>query len=217
MRHLPPFNMALEPTAFGVGSPLRWPHKPPIAHTLSPGEPMRHYISIALVIFTSAAGAQEFNWKLLDGTWAESTKHQFGCRPDNLHQTFVVSTDRKTLTLRNDRRWKIGTGAEVTEYTATILKAQGSSLFIKYGPELQGIPPGVSGVGDAIHWPRNLPLEGSVVGDRPVQQCHRCQMRTVRPNPSLKWSANGMPPGPGRWYAVHFHRPGPGVIPSSPP
>jgi hypothetical protein len=102
---------------------------------------MRHYISIALVIFTSAAGAQEFNWKLLDGTWAESTKHQFGCRPDNLHQTFVVSTDRKTLTLRNDRRWKIGTGAEVTEYTATILKAQGSSLFIKYGPELQGIPP----------------------------------------------------------------------------
>ena len=38
----------------------------------------------------------------------------------------------------------------------------------------------------------------------------------VRPNPSLKRSDNGRPPGPGRWYAVHFHRPGPGVLPSSP-
>ena len=40
--------------------------------------------------------------------------------------------------------------------------------------------------------------------------------RAVRPNPSLKRSANGRPPGPGRWYAVHFHRPGPGVLPLSP-
>jgi hypothetical protein len=36
------------------------------------------------------------------------------------------------------------------------------------------------------------------------------------PNPSLKRSANGRPPGPGRWYGVHSHRPGPGVLPSSP-
>jgi len=33
---------------------------------------------------------------------------------------------------------------------------------------------------------------------------------------SLKRSANGRPPGPGRWYAVHSHRPGPDVLPSSP-
>jgi hypothetical protein len=98
-------------------------------------------IAIALAIGFSAAEAQEFNWKLLDGKWAESTKHQFGCRPDNLHQTFEVSADRKTLRLKNDRRWKIGTGAEVTEYSAAILRTQGNSLFIKYGPELQGIPP----------------------------------------------------------------------------
>ena len=39
----------------------------------------------------------------------------------------------------------------------------------------------------------------------------------VRPNPSLKGSANGRPPGPGRRYAVHCLRPGPGVLPSSPP
>jgi hypothetical protein len=58
-----------------------------------------------------------------------------------LHQTFEVSADRKTLKLKNDRRWKIGTGTEVTEYTASILRAEGNSLFIKYGPELKGIPP----------------------------------------------------------------------------
>ena len=38
----------------------------------------------------------------------------------------------------------------------------------------------------------------------------------VMPNPSLKRSANGRPPGPGRRYAVHFRQPGPGVLPSSP-
>ena len=38
----------------------------------------------------------------------------------------------------------------------------------------------------------------------------------VLPNPSFEARPNGKPPGPGRWYAVHFHRPGPGVLPSSP-
>ena len=33
------------------------------------------------------------------------------------------------------------------------------------------------------------------------------------PNPSLKRTANGMPPGPGLGYAVHFPSPGPGVTP----
>jgi hypothetical protein len=102
---------------------------------------MRHFLPLAFALVTNVAVAQEFNWKLLEGKWAESTKHQFGCRPDNLHQTFTVSADRKTLTLNNDRRWKIGTGVEVTQYTATIVKAEAYSLFIKYGPELQGIPP----------------------------------------------------------------------------
>ena len=39
---------------------------------------------------------------------------------------------------------------------------------------------------------------------------------TVLPNPSLKRSANGRPPGPVWRYAVHFRQPGPGVLPSSP-
>jgi hypothetical protein len=41
-------------------------------------------------------------------------------------------------------------------------------------------------------------------------------MCKLRPNPSLKRSANGRPPGPGLWYSVHFHRPGPGVLPLAP-
>ena len=40
--------------------------------------------------------------------------------------------------------------------------------------------------------------------------------RAARPNPSLKRSANGRPPGPGPRYGVHFLSPGPGVLPSSP-
>jgi hypothetical protein len=39
---------------------------------------------------------------------------------------------------------------------------------------------------------------------------------TLRPNPSLKRSANGMPPRPGLWHIVHFHSPGLGVTPPSP-
>lgn len=40
--------------------------------------------------------------------------------------------------------------------------------------------------------------------------------RRTMPNPSLKRSTNGMPPGPGRRYAVHFRQPGPGVMPLAP-
>ena len=38
----------------------------------------------------------------------------------------------------------------------------------------------------------------------------------VLPNPSLKRSANGRPPGPVWRYAVHFRQPGPGVLPLAP-
>jgi len=39
----------------------------------------------------------------------------------------------------------------------------------------------------------------------------------ARPNPSFEARPNGKPPGPARWYAVHFHRAGPGVLPLVPP
>jgi len=37
----------------------------------------------------------------------------------------------------------------------------------------------------------------------------------LRHNPSLKRSANGRPPGPGLLHAMHFHKPGPVVLPLS--
>jgi hypothetical protein len=51
----------------------------------------------------------------------------------------------------------------------------------------------------------------STRGSKITAACHR-----AGPNHSLKRSDNGTPPGPGRWYAVHFHRPGPGGLPLSP-
>ena len=42
------------------------------------------------------------------------------------------------------------------------------------------------------------------------------QQRTPWPNPSVKPSPNGGPPGPVWRYAVHFRQPGPGVPPLCP-
>ena len=47
-------------------------------------------------------------------------------------------------------------------------------------------------------------------------RCCKMPWPQLRPNPSLKRSANGRPPGPGPRYGVHFLSPGPGVLPSSP-
>ena len=49
-----------------------------------------------------------------------------------------------------------------------------------------------------------------------VKQSSPNLQAAVTPNPSLKRSANGRPPGPGLRYGVHFLSPGPGVLPSSP-
>ena len=56
------------------------------------------------------------------------------------------------------------------------------------------------------HGDEILELKFRLIGSAPVM-----------PNPSLKGSTNGGPPGPVWWYTVHFHQPGPGVLPSSPP
>ena len=57
-----------------------------------------------------------------------------------------------------------------------------------------------------------MPKAGSSHPALPV----RASVKTALPNTSLKRSDNGRPPAPGRWYAVHFHRPGAGVLPLSP-
>jgi hypothetical protein len=69
---------------------------------------------------------------------------------------------------------------------------------------------------------RLQPRQGSIVaGPQESVGRHRSSAKrrsaaAVLPNPSVKPSANGGPPGPGLWHMVHHHSPGPGVPPSSP-
>lgn len=107
----------------------------------------KNVLSLLLVVFplcagaiSSAAGTSGFDWSLLQGKWAESTDHQFGCRPENLHQWLTVSEDKKTLTFKNDRKWKIGSGQEIEKYSASILRSSSNVLIIRYGSDLPSIP-----------------------------------------------------------------------------
>ena len=50
----------------------------------------------------------------------------------------------------------------------------------------------------------------------PAALCLHLHHRDALPNPSLKRSANGRPPGPIWKYAVHFRQPRPGVLPAPP-
>ena len=99
---------------------------------------------IVLPLQASAIPAQDgtsgFDWSLLQGKWAESTNHQFGCRPENLHQWLIVSEDKKTITFKNDRKWEIGTGQRVEKYSASILRSSANVLVIRYSSDLAGIP-----------------------------------------------------------------------------
>ena len=67
-----------------------------------------------------------------------------------------------------------------------------------------------------------VPPEGGNIGGgrrggcSTIAAAQRASPRRALPNPSLKRSANGRPPGPVWRYAVHFRQPGPGVLPSSP-
>lgn len=101
---------------------------------------IRTFACALLVGLPFASHAQSFNWSLLGGKWAESVDAKFGCRPDNLHQTFAVSPDKKRITFKLDRKWKIGTGETISEYSAAVVRVESTMLVIKYGPELKGIP-----------------------------------------------------------------------------
>ena len=73
------------------------------------------------------------------------------------------------------------------------------------------------------HVPPSSPVHNSrrsvqsTTKTRPWQahRWHACG--SALPNPSLKGSANGMPPGPASRYGVHFLPAGPGVMPLAPP
>jgi len=65
--------------------------------------------------------------------------------------------------------------------------------------------------------PRLLCLWRQAGGQAPRVQGHATRFSPrVPPNPSFKPSPNGMPPGPGHRYGVHFLWPGPGVMPLVP-
>jgi hypothetical protein len=100
----------------------------------------RHLVPIGLVFLSAHSHGQAFDWSLLSGKWAESAEAKYGCRADNVHQTFSVSADKKRLTFVLDRKWKIGAGEEMSEYGATIVSAAPNVLIIRYGPELKDIP-----------------------------------------------------------------------------
>lgn len=94
-----------------------------------------------LCLYSCLAQAESFDWELLKGNWAESDENLYACRPDNVHQTLLVSADHTTLKLINDRPWLMMSGDKIKEYSATILKAEGKSLFIRYNSEIQNVPP----------------------------------------------------------------------------
>jgi hypothetical protein len=98
------------------------------------------FISLAASAFPSQDAKPSFDWSLLKGVWAESTRHQFGCRSGNLHQRLSASEDRKTITFKNDRKWRIGSGEEVEEYSASIVRSLPNVLVIRYNREISGIP-----------------------------------------------------------------------------
>ena len=88
--------------------------------------------------------------------------------------------------------------------TVALITRRRAPCKVRSGRRRRGVP-------RLLLWQR---CAGSTISG---MQNHPCGKRRARmPNPSLKRSANGRPPGPGRWYSVHFHRPGPGVLPSSP-
>ena len=91
----------------------------------------------------AGASAQAFDASLLAGQWAESLGNQFACRPGNVHQRFELSADRKHLRFRLDRAWRIGTGQEVREYGAQVLREEPAMLVIRYDDTVTGIPAGM--------------------------------------------------------------------------
>jgi hypothetical protein len=92
------------------------------------------------LLATASVSAQTFDWALLRGHWGESTQFQYACRPDGLQHRFEVSADKKRITWKLDRSWKINTGEEVREYAASVeTEVAPNVLIIRYGPELQGL------------------------------------------------------------------------------
>jgi hypothetical protein len=96
-------------------------------------------LALIAILLASSVQAQQFDWSLLEGKWAESTRNAYGCRKDNVHNTFVISEDKKRITFKLDRLWKIGNGKEVREYSAAVVGEGENYLVIKYGDDLSDV------------------------------------------------------------------------------
>ena len=92
---------------------------------------------------------------------------------------------------------------------AAVRSAGASFCLVRGGRQRRGASAWPARSGLLLIWSTKVNNTGGTLRTLPLPH-------SVMPNPSLKRSANGRPPGPGRWYSVHFHRPGPGVLPSSP-
>lgn len=88
-----------------------------------------------------------FDRSLLAGVWAESVNTSPACAESNLHHTFELTTDGKTLNFKLDRKWTIATGQAVERYSATVVSSTKHSLVIRYNTDI-GTPPS----GYPIEW-----------------------------------------------------------------
>lgn len=79
-----------------------------------------------------AAAPQAFDWKLLEGLWAESARRKFACGADQEHYRLVASPDRKRIVIRYDRPTRLMGGREVRELGLTVRRVEGPSLFVMY-------------------------------------------------------------------------------------
>lgn len=86
------------------------------------------------------AAPVEFDRALLAGTWADSDSTAPACARNNLHYTLELSADGKTLVFKLDRKWKIATGAQVEQYSATVLDAAPQMLTIRYNADIGPLP-----------------------------------------------------------------------------
>ena len=86
----------------------------------------------------------------------------------------------------------------------------------------KAVPLATNAGGNTKDWRRSLSLGRYLIcvaqslGSSASSTACASRHRRALPNLPLNRSANGRPPGPGRRYAVHCLRPGPGALPSSP-
>jgi hypothetical protein len=118
-----------------------------------------------------------------------------------LQSTFCSKVAGQAARLRMDE----GRFVDVRRFSCTGSGAAGTAR------RLSGVGSGTGGLRrvSSASAPGVLPTAAQATNARSVH-------RTALPNTSLNRSANGRPPGPGRWYGVHFHQPGPGALPSAP-